>query len=70
MSTYKLLEWKNDTNGARYYDKGEVVTCEDCKWSIPSGSKVKGIYECTMVFGASGDMRADDFCSKGEKKDD
>ncbi len=75
MSNYKLVEWKNDTNGARYYDRGEIVTCKDCMYWLKQGHGYPNVcirddMDHAYDEGVPLEMDADDFCSRGEKKDE
>lgn len=47
----------------------KVVRCKDCKHGIPDreDGKIVG-YECDLFYDSYWD--ADDFCSRGEKRDD
>ena len=54
-------------NNAETVDAIEVVRCRDCRHASPNG-----LYGCdlkTFTFGNRHRMRADDFCSMGEKGD-
>lgn len=49
-----------------YHDMVEVVRCKDCKWDRPDTLLDK--HWCSRLLGCM-EVRADDFCSYGERKD-
>lgn len=44
-----------------------VVRCRDCKWDRPD--KLLNKHWCTRIFGCT-EVREDDFCSCGRRKED
>lgn len=49
-----------------YHDMVEVVRCKDCKWDRPDTLLDK--HWCSRLLGCM-EVRADDFCSYGERTD-
>lgn len=65
---FRVHPIRNNT-GAEIEDASDVdvvecVRCRDCKFCEP----YMGHYLCMTIFGLA-DIEADDFCSRGEKKD-
>ena len=49
------------------HDVIPVVRCRDCKWDRPD--KLRNKHWCTRIFGCT-EVREDDFCSCGRRKED
>ena len=50
-----------------YYDREELITCEDCKYFIEDIIFHKPM--CARIGHAIVNLNADDFCSRAEKRD-
>lgn len=59
--------WDNITQLTVFKEQKEIVHCKDCKYSKPS--VISDRWVCTN-YSLPGDLKADDFCSRGEKKDE
>ena len=73
MSSISLIEYCGcgmyryiDSDGIEHILR-EPVKCKDCKFSRPSC--IKGRLICTNN-SLPGDLKDEDYCSKGERKDD
>lgn len=51
-------------------DAVEVVRCEKCKSCKISGAVGREIYYCTNPKGLAGVVRAEQYCSEGERKEE
>lgn len=49
-------------------DKVEVVRCKDCKYASPNGEYGCKAYHFKLY--ETHEMKADDFCSNGERRED
>jgi len=73
IDKYRITQSKDTDYNPPSYDwvdnTGEIVRCKDCKyWKL---SKIEpSFYVCTYVCGSTFVRKAEDFCSRGEKREE
>ena len=73
-STFRdgLADWyariMSDLRSIPTADVVEVVRCKDCKYASPNGEYGCKAYHFKLY--ETHEMKADDFCSRGERRDD
>ena len=63
----KFEEWENkygEPLSKQLNEDKEVVRCQDCKWS-----KANGTYQWCGRLDSTARITADDFCSRGERRE-
>lgn len=67
MSDIRLYRVMRDLEGKHCGNEylGTLVTCGECKWAKPN--RREGDYDCKCHI-PTFRVRADDFCSRGERK--
>ena len=73
IDKYLIVQSKDTDYNPPIYDwvdnTGEIVRCKDCKhWEL---SKIEpSFHVCTYVCGATFVRKTEDFCSRGEKREE
>lgn len=73
--TSKWLDEKKDQYANVFIDDKPLIRCKDCKyWAINCDNDHQGNHwewqECQREYGQHMRTGADDFCSRGERRDD